>query len=372
MKISGLTIRQLEIDAAPRFGAEGIPPGRPKVWHYPLITVHTDEGVDGYTMGYGNQGDGRAIACLIRDVFWPKIRGENPLETERLWQKLRLANRHLYALSDAMSGMLDVAFWDITGKVRNAPICDLLGRTRDEVPCYATGYAFHPTAEMAFEEAKEMKARGFRGYKCHFWNDPERDIPCMHAAREAVGPNFPLMQDLSGTYDLADALKVGRVLDTLNFYWFEEPIPDRQFGNLRKLADELKTPILGGETISLEELAEQVRIDAFDVARGDVYLKNGITGLMKAFQLCELHGMRLEVHTMATPLLDVANLHCNLAARNGGFAEVIHPVYRFGLKGRPLDIDPDGLIHAPARPGLGVELDWDWIEDHTVETMKIG
>src|SRR5271167_4651873 len=126
MKISGLTIRQLEIDSAPRFGAEGVPAGRPRTWHYPLITVHTDEGVDGHTMGYGNQGDGRAIACLVRDVFWAEIRGEDPTQIEALWQKLRLRNRHLYALSDAMSGMLDVAFWDILGKVRQVPICDLL------------------------------------------------------------------------------------------------------------------------------------------------------------------------------------------------------------------------------------------------------
>ena len=75
MKLSGLTIRQIAIDAAPRYGAEGIPAGRPATWHYPLVTLHTDEGIDGHTMGYGNQGDGRAIACLMRDVFWPKIRG---------------------------------------------------------------------------------------------------------------------------------------------------------------------------------------------------------------------------------------------------------------------------------------------------------
>ena len=127
MKLSGLTIRQIAIDAAPRYGTEGIPAGRPATWHYPLVILHTDEGIDGYTMGYGNQGDGRAISCLIRDVFWPKIRGENPLEIERLWLRLRRTNRDLYALSDAMSGMIDVALWDILGKLRNAPICDLLG-----------------------------------------------------------------------------------------------------------------------------------------------------------------------------------------------------------------------------------------------------
>jgi L-alanine-DL-glutamate epimerase-like enolase superfamily enzyme len=216
-----------------------------------------------------------------------------------------------------------------------------------------------------------MKARGFQGFKCHFWNDPSRDIPCIRATREAVGPDYPLMQDLNALYNFDDALKVGRVLDELNFTWFEEPIPDRQTGNLRRLADELKTPILGGETVTLDELAEQVRVRAYDIARGDVYLKAGITGLMKAFDFSAAQGMQLEVHTMATPLLDVANLHCNLAAKNSGYAEIIHPIYRFGLKGRPLDIDAEGWLHAPTGPGLGVELDWDWIDDHTVERMEV-
>ena len=100
--------------------ATGPRASRPAGWHYPLVILHTDEGIDGYTMGYGNQGDGWAIACLMRDVFWPKIRGENTLESERLWLRLRRANRDLDALSDAMSGMIDVALWDILGKIRSA------------------------------------------------------------------------------------------------------------------------------------------------------------------------------------------------------------------------------------------------------------
>ena len=371
MKISGLTIRLIEIDARPRFGAEDVPPGRPTEWHYPLVTVHTDERIDGHTMGYGNQGDGRAIAYLMRDLFWAEIRGEDPCDTKGLWQKLRSRNRHLYALSDAMSGMLDVAFWDILGKARGMPICDLLGKVRDTVPAYATGNGLYPKPETIYEEAHTSKAQGYHGYKLKFWKNPELDLAGMHAAREAVGPGFPLMQDLSGAYDLAEAIKLGRVLDELDFHWFEEPIPDRQSANLRRLADELKTPVLGGETVRLEELLEQVDAGCYDLARGDVYMKNGITGLTQALRHCERRGMRLEVHTMATPLLDLANLHCNCAAQNAGMAEVIHPIYRFGLIGRPLDPDATGHLHAPRGPGLGAELDWDWIENHTVQRIEV-
>lgn len=371
MKVSGLTIRLLEIDARPRWGNEGVPPGRPTVWHYPLVTVHTDEGIDGYTMGYGNGGDGRAIVCLMRDLFWEEIRGQDPRDTERLWQKLHARNRHLYALSDAMSGMLDVAFWDILGKARGLPICELIGKTRDTVPAYATGTGMSPTPEAVFAEAQEAKAQGYHGYKLKFWKDPALNLAGMRAAREAVGPDFNLMQDLSGAYTLDEALALGRDLDDLHFYWFEEPIPDRQSANLRRLSDALRTPVLGGETVRLEELLEQIDGRCYDLARGDVYMKNGVTGLMRAMRHSERAGMRLEVHTMATPLLDLANLHCNCAATNAGMAEVIHPIYRFGLKGAPLDIDATGHLRAPTGPGLGAELDWDWIENHTVERMAV-
>ncbi|MAS33988.1 MAG: hypothetical protein CL610_08270 [Anaerolineaceae bacterium] len=369
MKITGLTARLLEIDARPRFGDEGVPPGRPSVWHYPLFVLHTDAGIDGYSMGYGNQGDGKALAHLVRDVYLAELLGENPLFVEAIWHKIRRRTRHMYALMDSVVGIIDVALWDIVGKQMQQPIAMLLGAYRTRVPGYATGYSFHPTPDIVFKEASQMKQAGYHGYKLHFWNDPKTDIPCMYAAREAVGPGFPLMQDLNSKYNLTQALEAGRVLDELNFYWFEEPIPERQMANVRKLADELKTPILGGETLRLDEMAEHIRYGAFDIARGDVYSKAGITGLYKTYAMCELFGLNLEVHTMATPLLDVANLHVACAVQNGEFMEIIHPVYRFGMVGNPLDIDADGYLHMPQGPGLGIELDWDWIEDHTIEVI---
>lgn len=370
MKITGMTARLLEVDASTRFGPEGVPPGRPKTWHYPLITLHTDSGIDGHTMGYGNQGDGRALAYLARDVYLAELIDENPLHIEALWQKLKRRTRHMYALTDALLGTLDIALWDIMGKAFHQPIAMLLGLYREKVPGYATSYRFHPTPEQVYEEARQMQADGFHGYKLHFWNNPQADIPCIYAAREAVGDEFPLMQDLNSKYTFTEAMEVGRVLDELNFIWFEEPIPERQMDNVRRLAAELKTPILGGETLRLEEMPEHIRHAAFDIARGDVYSKGGITGLYKSYAMCELFGYDLEVHTMATPLLDVANLHVACAVKNGRFMEVIHPVYRFGLKGKPLDIDSEGYLHMPSGPGLGVELDWDWIEDHTSEIIQ--
>ena len=83
-----------------------------------------------------------------------------------------------------------------------------------------------------------------------------------------------------------------------------------------------------------------------------------------------MHGIRLEIHTGGAPLLDVANLHVASATPNTSFIETHHAVFRFGLIGNPLDPDEEGLLAVPTAPGLGVELDWDWIDDHTVATLR--
>lgn len=372
MKISGMTTRLLAIDASPWFDDFPIPKGIPSVWHYPLTCISTDEGIEGWTMGYGANGEGRGSAYQLHDVFLPAILGKNPLRQEGLWQELMELNRHLYPISDGLVGMLDVAFWDIKGKAAGLSIGDMLGLCRDRVPSYRTGSHYNNTPEKVFAEAQRMKQEGYRGYKLTLWDGPKSDIPRLRAARDAVGPDFPLMLDCVSAYSFTHALEIGRALAELDYYWFEEPIPDRQLGLLKRLAEELSVPILATETVSLRELPEYLRQHAIDLARGDVFIKAGITGLRKAAALCELFGYNLEIHTLHSPLLDIANLHVACSIDNCEFVESHHPMFRFALKDAPLDIDADGYQRLPSGSGLGVDLDWDWIENHTVESISGG
>jgi L-alanine-DL-glutamate epimerase-like enolase superfamily enzyme len=99
-------------------------------------------------------------------------------------------------------------------------------------------------------------------------------------------------------------------------------------------------------------------------------MKEGITGLRKAVGMAELLGYDLEVHAINQPLLDVANLHVALSMSNGRWSETFHPIYYRGIKGGPLDIDAEGYKHLPTGPGLGVDLDWDWIDDNTRKVVR--
>jgi L-alanine-DL-glutamate epimerase-like enolase superfamily enzyme len=365
MKITGFSTRLLEVDARARYKDGRVPPGRPVVWNYPLLTIHTDAGIEGHSMAYGPHGDGAALAENLHAIYRPELMGENPLNTEKIWQRLWRKQRHLYNQRDSLLGVVDVALWDLKGKATGLPIARLLGTFRDRMPCYASARSEHYSVEEVAEEATRMKASGFHGYKLQLRSGPAADIPRLRAAREAVGATFPLMQDPNAGYSLHEALQVGRVLDELNYHWYEEPIPDQNLSSLQLLATQVRTPLLLGETVRLTELPAYLRAGIGSMLRGDTLMKGGITGLRKAMAMAELFGVPLEIHTANTPLLDVANLHVACSAANTQFVENHHPVFRFGLKHHPLEIDAEGFAHLPVGPGLGVELDFDWIDRHT-------
>jgi len=369
MKITKLTTRLLKIDASKRYKDEIVPPGRPTHWLFPLLTLDTDEGIEGYSMAYGPHGDGRAQADILHESFWPQILGANPDHVEAVWQKLFQRQRHLYNQSDSLVGVVDVALWDIRGKAAQRSIAALLGQYTDRRPAYLTSQSEHFTEEEISREAKAASAAGFVGYKMQLRDGPAKDIPRLRAAREAVGANFPLMHDPNSSYSLEEALAVGRELDALRYHWYEEPLPEEQIENYRHLVAVLKTPVVATETLRLTDIPNFLTRRALTIARGDVLIKGGITGLRKALAACELFGINLEIHTANTPLLDVANLQVACTVRNTTWMEVHHPIFRFGLKQHPFDTK-DGTILLPQRPGLGVDIDWDWIENHTEDIRQ--
>ena len=185
-----------------------------------------------------------------------------------------------------------------------------------------------------------------------------------------MGYDFPLMLDAVAEYSFDQAIEVGEALARLGYRWFEEPVRDRDIATLELLTRRLEVPVLATETVSLWELPQFLERKACDMARGDVFIKAGITGLRKASAMCAAAGMNLEIHALHSSLLDIANLHVACSVRNCEFFELHHEMFRFALKGAPLDIDADGCLHLPTGPGLGVELDWDWIDDNTVMELS--
>ncbi|HEY8475787.1 MAG TPA: enolase C-terminal domain-like protein [Chloroflexota bacterium] len=334
-----------------------------------LVKVVTDEGVEGYGSARAQGGTGgRVIAESILKTARPLLLGQDPLDRERIWQRLWALDRGGYLPIFATSA-LDVALWDIAGKVAGLPLWKLLGGARTSLPAYASS-ARHARPEEYAEEALACRERGYPAYKLHPPGSFQADLAACTAVRDAVGPEYVLMSDPTGAYDHRTALRMGRALEALGYYWYEEPLSDYDLAGYAELCRALDIPILGGETVagSVRLAAEYVLRGAVDVLRGDVYWKGGITGLLKMAHLAEAHGMKLEIHHGASPLMDWANLHVACAIANCEFFEVLVPEskYAYGLQAYPHP-DRDGQVHAPNAPGLGVAIDWDYVNGHRID-----
>jgi L-alanine-DL-glutamate epimerase-like enolase superfamily enzyme len=364
--ITQIETRVVEFDALPRYGGKPVPKGRPRTWRYPWVTLRADDGTEGHSTAYGPHGDGPAMAEVIHEVYAEVLLGHDATDTDGLWQKLTAKTRHLYHLSDALVGVLDVAAWDLRGKLAGQSVAGLLGQQRTHVPAYRSSHLFEPTIQEICDEVLLSRADGFRGFKLQFRDGLARDVPRLRAVRETVDADFPLMQDSVAGYGLTDALALGRVLDELDFLWYEEPVSDYDTAGLIALSKQLKTPILAGETLPLAALGTFAEATRLPMLRGDVLIKNGITGLHRAFGLARERGVNLEIHSAGSPLLDVANLHVACANQNGQFLELHHPIFHLGLLDTPLKIDARGQVHVPTGPGLGATIDWAWVDAHTI------
>ncbi|MEZ4683081.1 MAG: enolase C-terminal domain-like protein [Caldilineaceae bacterium] len=210
-----------------------------------LLHVRTDEGIEGCC----TVGDARYTTMRREELAQLRVLaiGENPLDRERLNAKLNAATRTMFS-RPGWFGAFDNCLWDIAGKVAGLPIYALLGRARERCPAY---YNFGgATIAAAVEDAQAAVARGFPAVKDHFRDDARTNIAGFRAIRDAVGPEIDLLHDAALChYSYADALRVGRALEGLDFRWFEEPLPDREQGQLQQLCAALTIPILAPETL---------------------------------------------------------------------------------------------------------------------------
>lgn len=332
-----------------------------------VLRIVCEDGVTGEIMTFGTAPAlGREMAKYIRDF----LVGRDIRYREALWQEM-WANARLWFSHPWIVSLVDIALWDAYAKSLGAPLYQLLGGYRDKVPVYASSFT-HESAEGFVEEALAYREAGYQAYKLHVSGDVAMDIETCTKVREAVGPAYPLMVDAVSGYDQLDALRVGRVLGELEYTWFEEPLRDYQLHGYRELCRQLDVPVMAGEMTEgyLYLQPEYITTGATDLVRGDVLVKGGISQLMKTAALADAFGLRLEVHTFANPLIDMANLHCSAAIKNTTYFEQLVPreLVTFGMA-HDFVIDDEGFVHVPQEPGLGLPLDWDYITSRTVETL---
>src|SRR5271165_3197859 len=246
-----------------------------------LVEIETDERV----IGIGEAGvGGGATAAVIERVLRPMLIGEDPLLIEGLWQKMFARTRQFGRrgiVMNAISG-IDIALWDIAGKVAKLPLYRLFGGCRDRVEAYASG--------GFYQQGKSIDdlAGGFKGMKMkigrnpstqthlrHLVNhaelcevEPEEDIARVTAVRRALGPQAKLMVDVNCAWSPAMAIQMGRALEPYDLYWIEEPVATDDIDGSARVADALATPIAGYETeIGLYGFRELITRSAVDIVQ---------------------------------------------------------------------------------------------------------
>jgi L-alanine-DL-glutamate epimerase-like enolase superfamily enzyme len=261
--------------------------------------------------------------------------------------------------------------WDILGKAVNLPVYRILGAYRNRVRAYASSQHLR-TVDAFVEDVRHAKSQGFTAYKIHPpWLaanevDYKLDIEVAKAVRKAGGDEMALLFDRVGAYTRLEAMKVGRALDELNYVSFEDCLPTDDLEGLAELAKALDVPITMGEFIlSPYDYAKYIRYGALDEVRFIVDNLGGITGGMKVAQLAECFGMLCQPHNWGSLLDHAVHFHCELAMPNNVWFEMTQPM---GTTDRPyfkdqLRIDQDGYVPAPAKPGLGYEIDRDALDN---------
>ena len=375
-----------------------------------ILRLHTDAGLVGEFAG------ARAPEYSTLPMLAHYLKGKNILQRERIYAEVRRALRQYARIG---IGPVDIALWDLAGKYHGASISQLLGGYKDRLPCYASTYHGDDqpdglSSPEAFADfARQCRDMGYPAFKIHGWGDAPiaREVATVHAVGQAVGPqsaggqppvkgqkpggdqksvklqikeqksvllSMDLMIDPACEYTtFAEALKVGRACDEQQYYWYEDPYQDggtSQFAH-RKLRQLIQTPLLLTEHVrSLEPHIDFALAEATDFLRGDVAY-DGITGVMKLAHAAESLGIDIEFHGPGP-----AQRQCMAAIRNTNYYELglVHPKAPasgdFPLYKDYSDaldaVDDKGCVPVPQGVGLGVEIDWDWVEAHRTGVVE--
>ena len=340
-----------------------------------MVVIHTDEGVTGEYVG-GSATEHSAIGLFAKAVI-----GESAFARERIYNDAKQATRQ-----HARMGMsqVDMALWDLAGKLLDQPIYRLLGEQRKSFPAYASTYIGdnYPgglnSPEAYADFAEQCYDMGYKAFKIHPWQEApiEKHVRLVEVVGERVGDKMDLMLDpFCAILTFGDALKIGRACEAYNYYWWEDVFKDggeSAFAH-RKLRELIRVPLLQLEHVrGLEKHVDFIVADGTDFVRIDHDYDGGITGVMKIAHASEGFGLDVEPHGPGP-----SRRQTMAAMRNSNYYELglVHPklqpsyppVYLDGYSDMLDAIDENGHIHVTDLPGMGVTHDWDFINKHTVD-----
>ncbi len=343
-----------------------------------LLQVEADNGLVGIGAALGQPA---VVQAIVEHDLAPELLGEDPIYTERLWEKMYSGSRATPALVtgvsqpvdsrrrgvtlEAISG-LDIALWDLKARAWGVPVYQALGAARDSIRAYASG-GWAP-GEEAEAELGGYAAKGFGAVKMRVVGrdgfSVENARRRIAAARRGTGPDVELMIDAHGCLSVATAIRVAAEVEGHDIAWFEEPVSPDDHAGLARVRDNVNMPIATGEReFTRYDFQSLLDHEAMDIAQPDIARAGGFTEIRRIAAMASARGIRVAPHAWGSGVLFAASIHLAMATPNCHILEVsqAHMPMLNELFQEDFDIR-DGIVHAPDRPGLGYTLREDAFE----------
>ena len=344
-----------------------------------IVKITTDNGLIGWGEGYGPAD---VIQAGIQHLT-PNLMGKNPIEQETLWFEMYRKTLDFARRGVLMASLsaLDIALWDLKGKILGLPVSVLLGgQYRQRVMPYATGLYFSDDdrlSEKLAAEAKEYVRQGFRAIKMKVGLSIEQDIQHIKYVRKAIG-DTPLMIDANHAYSLREATRLAKLAEPYDISWFEEPVSPEYYHQYQQLRQKTCIPIAGGECEYLRFGFHQLlKNDCLDILQVDICAAGGLTEAKRIATLASTFGVEIVPHTWGTGIAFHAALHfiANLEPTPGRLHQPdfyieydrTENAIREKLTLPPI-LMQDGYIKIPQSPGLGIEVDEDILREFEVKS----
>ena len=334
-----------------------------------VVVIKTNSDIEGIGFTYHDMC-GLAIGTMIKDTIEPLLIGRDPLCNEDIWQYLYnymyyygRKGTALYALS-----ALDVALWDIKGKVAGLPLYKLLGGSQTKIPAYASGGWTSYTKDELVKEATNMVASGFKSIKIKVGveggTNINEDVRRVAAVRKAIGDDIDLFVDANFVWKASDAILFAKKAEQYDLGWFEEPVIADDIEGLARVRNNTTIPIAAGENEYTRYGARDLVVGkAIDIYQPDPCYNGGITEVLKMNAIAQAWNLKLALHCV-----DFVTRHMASAATNSLIVE--HLLVWDGVINKMFLNPPvikNGMIEITDLPGLGLKLDMDY-----VSRIKVG
>ncbi|MFF3402912.1 mandelate racemase/muconate lactonizing enzyme family protein [Streptomyces sp. NPDC002659] len=336
-----------------------------------LVKVHAEDGSVGIGECYGLPSP-QVTATVVATVLAPLLIGQDALATTAVWERLYQGqaagghNRGFYL--EALAG-IDLALWDLRGKLAGVPVHRLLGGpVRERIDCYASPVALHADPADSARQALGFVEDGFRALKVKIGRGERTDRAHLTAVREAVGDDIEILTDANCAYDLDQATRVGTVLHDLGIHWFEEPLQVDDLANLGELRRRTGLTIVNGEThFTRFDQRESLLHHAIDVFMPNVARCGGITEATRIAALASAFHVDIAPHGVGSGVSLCAALQLCAATpnlRTYEYNRLPNPI-RERILTNPPEFR-DGALFVPQGPGLGAEVDDAVVDRYTI------